>query len=62
MSIKQVNPDGNMHVAMHYVEPDAMEKSFAALAAGGKVAVPLQDMFWGAKSGMLTDAFGVQWS
>lgn len=29
--------------------------------AGGKVAMPLQDMFWGGNFGSLADAFGVQW-
>ena len=31
------------------------------LAAGGNVEVPMQDMFWGAKFGMLTDKFGIDW-
>jgi PhnB protein len=30
-------------------------------AHGGRIELPLQDMFWGAKFGMLTDAFGVSW-
>src|SRR5438874_4107543 len=51
----------NVQVALDFLDPDTMEKAFAALAAGGKVAVSPQDMFWGAKFGMLTDAFGVQW-
>ena len=34
---------------------------FAALAEGGKVTMELQDMFWGAYFGSLTDKFGVQW-
>ncbi|MFN2447196.1 MAG: VOC family protein [Vicinamibacterales bacterium] len=38
-----------------------MTQRFEALGAGGKVTMPLQDTFWGAKFGTLTDAFGVQW-
>lgn len=38
-----------------------MTQKFAALAEGGAIAVPLQETFWGAKCGMLTDAFGVRW-
>jgi len=34
---------------------------FAALAEGGEVTTPLQEMFWGAFFGGLTDKFGVQW-
>jgi PhnB protein len=46
------------------LEPDTRaeaERLFNALAAGGKVQMPLQDMFWGAYFGSLTDAFGVHW-
>jgi len=37
------------------------DRYFNALAAGGKVMMPLQDTFWGARFGMLADKFGVQW-
>ena len=37
------------------------EKLFAALGAGGKVTMPLQDTFWNAHFGMLTDRFGINW-
>jgi PhnB protein len=37
------------------------DRLFAALAEGGKVEMPLQDMFWGDYFGSLTDKFGVQW-
>jgi PhnB protein len=34
---------------------------FAALSAGGKIEMELQDMFWGSLYGICTDQFGVQW-
>jgi PhnB protein len=34
---------------------------FHALSVNGKVEMALQDMFWGAYFGSLTDQFGVQW-
>jgi len=37
------------------------EKAFAALAAGGKVDMPLMATFWSPCFGMLTDKFGVGW-
>jgi PhnB protein len=37
------------------------ERLFHGLAAGGTVDMPLQDMFWGAYFGSLTDPFGVHW-
>ncbi len=46
------------------LEPDTREEAerlFAGLAEGGKVGLPLQDMFWGGYFGHLIDKFGVQW-
>jgi PhnB protein len=46
------------------LEPDTRaeaERLFAALAEGGAVEMPLQEMFWGAAFGSLTDRFGVHW-
>jgi len=57
----QVTPGNNVHV---YLEPDTRaeaDRLFGALSAGGKVGMPLQDMFWGAYYGSCTDRFGVQW-
>ena len=51
----------HVQVALHFDDPADMAKKFEALAAGGKVAMPLQDTFWGARFGMLTDAFGIPW-
>jgi len=38
-----------------------IEQFFAALSQEGKVTMALQDTFWGARFGMLTDRFGVNW-
>lgn len=46
------------------LEPDTRaetDRLFHALAEGGKITMPLSDMFWGAYFGALTDKFGVQW-
>ncbi len=32
-----------------------------AVAAGARVEMPVQDMFWGDRYGRLTDPFGHQW-
>jgi len=34
---------------------------YAALGKGGKETMPLENTFWGARFGMLTDKFGIQW-
>lgn len=56
-----VNYGNNVHISL---EPDSKEetkKLFDALSSGGKVTMPLQDMFWGAYYGSCTDKYGVQW-
>jgi PhnB protein len=37
------------------------DKLWAALSGGGKVNMPLQDTFWGARFGMCVDKFGIAW-
>jgi PhnB protein len=51
----------SVHVSVDFDDPADMTKRFNALAAGGKVLMPVQDMFWGAKFGMLKDAYGISW-
>lgn len=46
------------------LEPDTREETerlFNALAVGGTIEMPLQDMFWGAYYGNLVDKFGIRW-
>jgi PhnB protein len=51
----------NVHINLETDTREQTERLFAALAAGGTVEMPLQDMFWGAYFGSLRDRFGVQW-
>ena len=51
----------NVQIILDFAEVPEMTKAFDALAAGGKVVMPLADTFWGARFGMLTDAYGVGW-
>lgn len=51
----------NMHIALEAESKTEAERLFAGLSNGGKVSVPLQDQFWGAYFGSLTDKFGVRW-
>ena len=37
------------------------ERIFNELSRGGAVGMPLQDVFWGGRFGMLTDRFGIDW-
>ena len=40
---------------------DEADRIFNGLAGGGKVGVPITDMFWGSYWGQLHDKFGVPW-
>lgn len=51
----------NMHVMLDCDDAADMATKFEALAQGGKVAFAIHETFWGAKFGMLTDSYGIQW-
>lgn len=57
----KVNMGDNFSMSLDYKNDADMEREFNALSAGGKVTMPLQDTFWGARFGMCTDKFGVNW-
>lgn len=57
----QVRYGNNMYINL---EPDTRAQTdelFADLAFGGKIEMPLQEMFWGDYFGSVTDKYGVQW-
>jgi len=51
----------NFSVAIDCDSVAEADRVFAALAQGGEVRMPLMDAPWGARFGMLTDQFGIQW-
>ncbi len=55
------NVGNNYSVSVSADSREETDRLFAALSAGGNVAMPPQDMFWGAYFGMCTDKFGVNW-
>jgi PhnB protein len=54
-------PGNNVSLAIGCESLQEIEKLFAALGENGKVTMPLQDTFWGARFGMLIDQFGIHW-
>lgn len=46
---------------IHLYVPDADSLFKKAVGAGARVDMPIQDMFWGDRYGMLTDPYGQQW-
>jgi PhnB protein len=56
-----VNIGNNFYINLEPDTRDEADQLFAALGEGGKVEMAMQDMFWGAYWGCLTDRFGVKW-
>lgn len=49
-------------VTLHLYVEDANRFFQQAVAAGAKVIMPLEDMFWGDRYGIVEDPFGHHWS
>ncbi|MGN6164466.1 MAG: VOC family protein [Flavisolibacter sp.] len=56
-----VREGDQVSLSLNFHDLDSIEKTFAALADGGHITMPLQDTFWGARFGMTKDRFGVHW-
>ena len=52
---------GMVHLCIDFRSSEEEQKVFEALSEGGKVTLPLEDTFWGARFSMLTDRFGIKW-
>jgi len=48
-------------VSLQVEDAAAAERVFHALAEGGTVQMPIQETFFAARFGMLTDRFGIPW-
>ena len=53
---------GGTPVTIHMYVEDVDAAFGQAVSAGAKVKLPLSDMFWGDRYGVLTDPFGHSWS
>jgi PhnB protein len=56
-----VTQGNNFYVCLNPDSKEEADRIFNALAEGGKVEMPIQDMFWGAYWGSVKDKFGIQW-
>jgi PhnB protein len=52
---------GGTYMALHVVVDDVDETWERALGAGAEVFRPLQDSFWGERTGQIIDPFGHRW-
>ena len=53
--------EGPISLSVGLSDPDQGQRVFDELAKGGTVEMPFSDAFWGAKFGMLTDKYGIDW-
>jgi len=51
----------NVGVSLDCKSEQEIKDVFDKLSKGGEVFMPLEDMFWGATFGMVTDKYGVEW-
>lgn len=56
-----LRPGNNFSVSIDCDSVEEAELLFSALSRGGDIRMPLMDAPWGARFGMLTDQFGIQW-
>jgi PhnB protein len=54
-------PGNNFNISISAASTEEADKLFSGLSAGGSVRVPMDNTFWGAYFGMLTDKFGINW-
>ena len=57
----KVDLGNNMHINIEPESRAEAKRLFDALAEGGNITMPIQDMFWGAYFGSCTDQFGINW-
>ncbi len=58
---QKVTPGSNTQLSLNFKHEEDIDRVFAALSDGARITMPLQDTFWGAKFGMLTDKFDINW-
>lgn len=57
----QLKQGNNFWLNIQCESLDEIERAFVALGEGGIVRMPLHDAFWGARFGLVTDRYGVNW-
>ncbi len=58
---QEVFTKGNIQLSIDIDDINKLNEVFNKMAEGGKITMALQDTFWGARFGMLTDKFGINW-
>ena len=50
-----------IQVCLQYAGTEEVDGHFAAMSEGAEVTMPLENTFWGARFGTLTDRYGIHW-
>ncbi|MFN8252140.1 MAG: VOC family protein [Ferruginibacter sp.] len=58
---RSVTMGNNISLCINCSSEEEINNFFTSLSEGGKVNEPLQQSFWGATFGNLTDKFGITW-
>ncbi|MDR9416609.1 MAG: VOC family protein [Gracilimonas sp.] len=58
---KEITDGNNVQLSINLDSEEEQDRIFDALADGGKITMPLEITFWGARYGMVTDKFGIRW-
>ncbi|GGX54446.1 VOC family protein [Saccharospirillum salsuginis] len=61
MPDQDIPRSGPVALSLDFTDADEQAAVFHELAEGGEITMALQDTFWGARFGMVTDKFGIQW-
>ncbi|MEX6690693.1 SRPBCC domain-containing protein [Danxiaibacter flavus] len=57
----KLKPGNNMHINLEPESREEAKRLFDELSEGGKVDMPMADMFWGAYFGSFSDKYGINW-
>lgn len=55
------NQGNHCHLSVYLPEKEKAVAAFNALAEGGQVTMPFNEVFWGGSFGSLVDKFGIAW-
>ncbi len=58
---RTVGEGDNVQLSVDVESMERINDVFAKMSDGGVVMMELQDMFWGARFGILKDKFGIRW-
>lgn len=61
MRPEELKAGNNISLSIGTTDLALTEKWFNSLARDGIVKMPLQDTFWGARFGIVTDKYGINW-